>query len=80
VIYSVQEGGRTQTYEGFCSFKMPRPLDATYLAIATVEGESEPWWVQSNGLALEELRRYYRSTYSMEVTVELFVPLEGSGL
>jgi hypothetical protein len=62
-----------QTYGGFSACLDVRPPKwATHLAMARAFGEVQLWWLQGDGAAVEELRRYYRCDIPREVDIRLF--------
>jgi hypothetical protein len=82
-LYVVEEhtasGMKRQTYEGFSHIdgtRCDRPEWATYLAVTFLNGEVGMWWLQGDGLPVEELRRLFRMMEESEVIIKLFVPHE----
>lgn len=89
MVYTVEEtveGGRilTQTYEGFCKafihesvpheLKLP-PADAKFLGLIMWEDSISPWWLENNGLAVEELQRLHRTMPGIDAKINL-IPVD----
>ncbi len=67
MIYTVEDRGRKQTYEGFRRVYhdgQPSPVIAT----AFVDGEGDWWEIDPANvtLAVEELQRYYRAEHGFD--------------
>ncbi len=82
MIYTVEEhtdrGIKTQTYEGFmkcfehenCPHELQLPpKGAKFLGLILWEDSISPWWLENDGMALEELQRMYRSLPGVEAKV-----------
>lgn len=78
MLYTViDEQNRKQTYEGFSSiidtFSLnTKPIDAVYICAALNDAEIAFWWIADKTDAIEELQRYYRSTFGYEVVIKIF--------
>lgn len=72
MIYTVEEHGadgiKTQTYEGFRRYVK----DEENVAVVNGPDGVELWVVENDGLAIEELKRYYRATYNYDADVVLY--------
>jgi hypothetical protein len=80
MVYTVEEDGKLQTYEGFCKALMHLsvehelnlpPKEARFLGLVMWEDSICPWWLENGTLAVEELQRLYRAFPGVDAQIHL---------
>lgn len=75
ILFTVEENGMKQTFEGFCSYKNTNlVIKNRVLGVVNIEGSFELWWLDGNDLdtALDELERFYRMLHGRDIEVQTF--------
>jgi hypothetical protein len=63
-----------QTFEGFNNFD-PYAGTAPWLGVVTCLGGVDIYWLDDTVNAIEELKRFYRAVYQIDIQVRIFQPL-----
>lgn len=72
-VYTVEQDGRKQTFEGFRRAFHGTDAHPRTVALVFLEGYTELWRLdKDNPRALEELKRYYRSEGYPDVRIGIY--------